>query len=49
VGDDRDQLVDTAEKVQLLLPFLDQAVLEGLITIEGVRVLRYRHNENRTR
>jgi PII-like signaling protein len=38
------EIVDTAEKVETLLPFLDQAVKEGLITIEGVRVLRYRHN-----
>ena len=33
------------EKVQQLLPFLDEAVAEGLITIEGVRVLRYRADE----
>jgi PII-like signaling protein len=38
------EIVDTAEKVETLLPFLDEAVKEGLITIEGVRVLRYRHN-----
>jgi hypothetical protein len=38
------ELVDSAEKINGLLPFLDEAVAEGLITIEGVRVLRYRHN-----
>jgi PII-like signaling protein len=38
------ELVDSAEKIKSLLPFLDEAVSEGLITIEGVRVLRYRHN-----
>jgi uncharacterized protein len=38
------EIVDTAEKLELLLPFLDEVVAEGLITIEGVRVLRYRHN-----
>jgi PII-like signaling protein len=38
------ELVDSAAKIQELLPFLDEAVAEGLITIEGVRVLRYRHN-----
>lgn len=37
------ELVDTAEKIQSLLPFLDQSVTEGLITVEAVRVLRYRH------
>lgn len=42
------EIVDTGEKVQLLLPFLDEAVAEGLITIEAVRVLRYRHNDTRS-
>jgi PII-like signaling protein len=41
------EIVDTAEKLQTLLPFLDEAVAEGLITIEAVRVLRYRHAETR--
>lgn len=43
------EIVDTAEKVQALLPFLDEAVTEGLITIEEVRVLKYRHNEAKVR
>jgi hypothetical protein len=37
------EIVDRAEKIETLLPFLDEAVTEGLITIEDVRVLRYRH------
>jgi len=36
------EIVDSAEKLRGLLPFLDEAVGEGLITIEEVRVLRYR-------
>jgi len=43
------EIVDTADKIQLLLPFLDQAVNEGMITIEAVRVLRYRHSQNKSR
>lgn len=43
------ELVDTAEKLQPLLPFLDEAVTEGLITIESVRVLQYRHNPEKRR
>jgi uncharacterized protein len=43
------EIVDAAEKIQALLPFLDEAVAEGLITIEAVRVLRYRHNEAKAR
>ncbi len=34
------EVVDTAENVARLLPFLDEAVPEGLITLEGVKVLR---------
>jgi uncharacterized protein len=37
------EIVDTAQKIELLLPFLDETVAEGMITIEAVRVLRYRH------
>jgi PII-like signaling protein len=43
------EIVDSAAKVQSLLPFLDEAVTEGLITLEGVRILRYRHNQDKTR
>jgi PII-like signaling protein len=35
------EIVDTAERIERLLPFLDEVVAEGLITIEGVRMLRY--------
>jgi uncharacterized protein len=41
------EIVDSAEKIQAILPFLDEAVSEGLITIEAVRVLRYRHNDSK--
>jgi PII-like signaling protein len=43
------EIVDTAERVQQLLPFLDDAVDEGMITIEAVKVLRYRHNPHKSR
>jgi uncharacterized protein len=43
------EIVESAQNIQHLLPFLDEAVREGLITIEAVRVLRYRHNENKPR
>jgi uncharacterized protein len=39
------EIVDSAAKIQSLLPFLDETVAEGLITVEGVRVLRYRHRQ----
>src|SRR5207244_3125887 len=43
------EIVDSAAKIQSILPFLDEAVSEGLITLEGVRVLRYRHNPAKAR
>jgi PII-like signaling protein len=43
------EIVDSAEKIGSLLPFLDEAVTEGLITVEEVRVLKYRHNEVKVR
>jgi PII-like signaling protein len=43
------EIVDTADKVEALLPFLDRAVEEGMITIEAVKVLRYRHNPAKAR
>jgi PII-like signaling protein len=39
------EIVDGADKLQALLPFLDEAVSEGLITVEEVRILKYRHSE----
>ena len=35
------EIVDTTDKIQIMLPFLDEVVGEGLITIEGVRLLRF--------
>lgn len=43
------EIVDSADKVEALLPFLDEAVTEGMITIEEVRVLKYRHSAAHTR
>ncbi|MEW6490700.1 MAG: DUF190 domain-containing protein [Thermodesulfobacteriota bacterium] len=36
------EIVDTEEKLRDFLPWLDEAVGEGLVTLERVRVLRYR-------
>jgi len=38
------EIVDTEEKLNTILPFLDQVVTEGLITLEKVRVIKYRHS-----
>ena len=36
------ELVDTEEKLNGLIPFLDETVEEGLITLEKVKVIKYR-------
>ena len=37
------ELVDTEDNINRLLPFLDENVTEGLITLEKVKVIKYRH------
>ena len=41
------EIVDTEENLNKIIPFLDEAVSEGLITREKVRVIKYRHNESK--
>ncbi len=40
------EIVDTEEKIALLLPFIDESVREGLVTMEKVRVIMYRHAQS---
>jgi PII-like signaling protein len=39
------ELVDTEEKLNTIIPFLDEVVTEGLVTLERVRILKYRHSD----
>ena len=39
------EIVDTESNIDKILPFLDDTVEEGLITIEKARVIKYRHNK----
>jgi hypothetical protein len=39
------QVIDTAEKIQTLLPALDEMVSEGLIAMSDVEVIKYVHQE----
>ncbi len=36
------EIVDTEEKLTQLLPFLDEVIEEGLVTLEKMRVIKYR-------
>jgi PII-like signaling protein len=38
------EIVDKEEKINQLIPYLDEIVKEGLITMENVRVIKYRHD-----
>ncbi|MFA6384297.1 MAG: DUF190 domain-containing protein [Candidatus Omnitrophota bacterium] len=38
------EIVDSEDKLKGILPFLDDVVTEGLITLEKVRVIKYRHS-----
>jgi PII-like signaling protein len=38
------EIVDTEEKINQLMPFVDETVTEGLVTLEKMRVITYRHN-----
>lgn len=38
------ELVDQPDRIQTFLPTLDQMVTEGMVTLENVNVLIYRHN-----
>jgi PII-like signaling protein len=43
------EIVDSEEKVNLLLPQLDEMITDGLVTLEDVRVLKYRSNATQPR
>ena len=38
------EIADTENNLQKILPFLDEAVTEGLVTLEKVKVVKYRHS-----
>ena len=40
------EIVDTNDKIQLLLPHLETMVQEGMVTMEYVQILMYRHGQS---
>jgi uncharacterized protein len=38
------EIVDTQENIDKLLPFIDETVVEGLVTLEDIKVIKYRHS-----
>jgi PII-like signaling protein len=41
------EIVDTPERIEAFLPRLDEIMAEGLVTLERVRIITYRHNDSR--
>jgi len=41
------EIVDTEEKIDTLLPLLDDMMDGGLITLEKVQILQYRHHQRK--
>ncbi len=39
------EIVDAEENINKIMPFLDQSVSEGLVTLERIKVVMYRHDK----
>jgi PII-like signaling protein len=39
------ELVDTAERIEAVLPLLDEMVVEGMVTVERVEIVAYRASD----
>ena len=40
------EIVDEADKINAFLPYLDQVIKEGLVTMENVRIFAYRNGKS---
>lgn len=41
------EIVDTEENIEKILPFLDETVSDGLITMEKVKIIKYRSGKGK--
>ncbi|MDD5135249.1 MAG: DUF190 domain-containing protein [Phycisphaerae bacterium] len=41
------EIVDKPEKLQEILPELDKMIKEGLVTLEDIKVIAYRYNDEK--
>jgi uncharacterized protein len=39
------EIVDKTDRLQKIIPILEEMVTEGLITLENVHIIRYRHRD----
>jgi PII-like signaling protein len=42
------EIVDTSERIDTFLPFLEEVIGEGLITREKARIIAYRHSDGKS-
>ena len=40
------EIVDARNKIDAFIPFLDEVVTEGLVTMERAHIIRYRHDNS---
>jgi len=38
------EIVDTKENIDKILPFIDDNLIEGMVTLENIKVIKYRHS-----
>lgn len=41
------EIIDTEENLKTILPFLDESIGDGFVTMEKVKILKYRKDVNR--
>jgi len=41
------EIVDSEENIKKIIPYLDETVKEGLITMEKINIIKYRHGKNK--
>jgi len=41
------EFIDTEENLNKFMPFLDETIEEGLVTLEKVKVIKYRNDKNK--
>lgn len=39
------EIVDTKENLDKIMPYIDESVKEGLVTLEKMNVIKYRHDK----
>jgi PII-like signaling protein len=41
------EIVDEKQNIDRLLPYLDETIADGLVTLEKMKVLKYRHKDSK--